>query len=105
MSGISHRPTCHPGIADKLIACNRYQVGVHELRKAGALHAQSGGVSVCGMDIGVGCAQSPTLLDFETMHQVEHARNCDRVDRHKATPQLLPTRNPPIGYRLSMTEL
>lgn len=105
MSGIDHRPTCHPGIADKLIACNRYQVGVHELRKAGALHAQSGGVSDCDMGIGVGGVHLPNLLESVTIHQVEHARVCDRVDRHKATPQLLPTRNPPIGYRLSMTEL
>lgn len=105
MSGIAHRPTCHPGIADKLIACNRYQVGVHELRKAGALHAQSGGVFDCEMCIGVGSVHLPNLSVTVTMHQVEHARICDRVDRHKATPQLLPTRNPPIGYRLRVTEL
>jgi hypothetical protein len=91
--GLPHRPTCHPGIADKLIACNRYQVGVHEHRKAGALRAQSVGVSDCDMGIGVGSVHLPNLSVTVTMHQVERARICDRVDRHKATPQLLSGRH------------
>ena len=92
MSGIAHRPTCHPGIADKLIACNRYQVGVHELRKAGALHAQSGGVSDCDMGIGAGCVQLPKVLECVTMHKAKYARSCDSVDSDTETPLLLLTR-------------
>lgn len=95
MSGIDHRPTCHPGIADKLIACNRYQVGVHEHRKAGALRAQSDGVSDCdmGIGVGVGSVHLPNLSVTVTMHQVEHARICDRVNCHEETPKLLTGRH------------
>ena len=75
------------------------------LGKSDALRAQSGGVSDCDMGIGVSYAQLPNLPESLTMHQVEHARICDRVDSHTETPQLLPARNPPIGCRSNMTEL
>jgi hypothetical protein len=86
MSGVGHRPTCLPGVAHKFVAFRRYQVWGCELGKADALRALSGGISVCGMNIGVSYAQSPNLLESVTMHHVEHARICDRVDSHTETP-------------------
>ena len=92
ISQIDRRPTCLPGLAHKVIAYCRYRVGGNERGKAGALRALSGGVSVCGMDIGVGCVHLPKLSESVTMHQFEHDRICDSVESHTETPQLLPTR-------------
>lgn len=92
MSRIDRRPTCLPGVAHKFVAYRRYQVGGCELRRADALRAHSGGVSVGGLDIGVGSAQFPKLSEPMVFHQPEHARIFDRVGSHTKTPLFLLTR-------------